>query len=231
MKFLFFKKISCIVFFALFSLYISGCDTIKSWFSDEKEAVETSYNEYRNAMLSGDIEVLRNLVAREKSQELEGEDAAIKLELARSFYPADVQITGTSVTGDAATISATSPVEGGTMHGVINMIKEDGKWKLLTENWEMRFGDSEPYTEADAPTEVARPTLFHEIHGTWTGQDDRGASEWLFLFGPGFNVYIKEPSGDWHQGQALIRWDLGVESDGSIRVPPGSSVFDIDISR
>ena len=226
--------ISVLIFFALLmSLY--GCDTISGIFSKKDTDVENAYKEYRKALKSGDIESLKRHISQQRAHELEGDNAATMLELANALSPLHVNVTGTYVKGNAATLTASAVVPGGSMQGIVHLLKENGTWKVYEENWEAKSGMTNssrqaPYPQEEVlPPNVVRPTNFNELIGTWEGQEISDSSDWVFDFGQSYNVYVKGPHNLWYRGKAAIHWDLGASSDGSVKVPPGAGILDVDI--
>src|SRR4030042_3211726 len=140
-------KVAVIFAFSFFLIFAEGCDFISGMFSKKDENVEKAYMEYRNAMKSGDVETLKKLVAKDKVHELESEQASSMLDIARALYPPDVTVTGTSVEGNAATLTVSSAVEGGSMQGIVHLLKEDGEWKVYEEKWEMKMGMFSPQVQ------------------------------------------------------------------------------------
>lgn len=142
--------VSFFVCFAfLMSLY--GCDTISGIFSKKDTDVENAYKEYRKALKSGDIESLKKLISRERVHELEGSNAADILELAKALSPPHVNVTGTYVKGNAATLTTSAVDKGSTMNGIVHLLKENGTWKVYEEKWEVKFGMTD--TDEHVPSE------------------------------------------------------------------------------
>lgn len=75
---------------------------------------------------------------------------------------------------------------------------------------------------------TTHPEEMQRILGTWSGVSDIDGTEWRFTFKQNYAVRISNAKGDYRQGTAFVHWNLGL-TDGSIRVPPGWSVMDIDI--
>jgi hypothetical protein len=212
--------VSLFVCFALLmSLY--GCDTISGIFSKKDTDVENAYKEYREALKSGDIESLKKHISQERAHELEGDNAATILELAKAFSPPHVNVTGTYVKGNTATLTASAVDKGSTMHGIVHLLKENGTWKVYEEKWEVKLGMTGTESQAPVsreetlPPNVVRPSNFNELIGTWKGQDIGDGSDWVFTFSQGYNVNAEGPQG----------------SGGSVKVPPGAGVLDVDISE
>jgi WD40 repeat protein len=118
---------------------LGGCDFFSGASSKKDKEVENAYMEYRKAMRSGDVNALKGLVVKEKASSLEAEGAAQALALAGAMTPAEVTVTDTAVEGNAATLTASA---GGGLTGTVHLLKEDGRWKLYDESWEMKIGDA-----------------------------------------------------------------------------------------
>ena len=128
-----------------FLAVLGGCDFLSGVFSkvsaifisDEKE-VQEAYMEYLNAKNTGDIESLKKLIVQEKARELEGEKAAQMLKVVQAFSPAVVAITGTQISGDRATLTLQAEAGGGITKGEVRLIREDSRWKINEEKWDMK---------------------------------------------------------------------------------------------
>lgn len=72
------------------------------------------------------------------------------------------------------------------------------------------------------------PGDMNTITGTWSGISDIDGTEWRFTFEENYAVRVSGAKGYFHQGTAFVHWKLGL-TDGILRVPPGWSVFDVDI--
>ena len=81
-----------------------------------------------------------------------------------------------------------------------------------------------PFPETTLPSDIKK------IVGTWSGNSDADGKEWQFIFKDNYAVRISNSTGYFHQGTAFIHWNLGL-TDGNIRVPPGWSPLDVDITQ
>ena len=139
------KKGMILIAITCFLAVLGGCDFLSGvyskvstiFFSDEKE-VQEAYMEYLNAKNTGDIESLKKLIVQEKARELEGEKAAQRLKVVQAFSPAVVAITGTQISGDRATLTLQAEAGGGIMKGEVRLIREDSRWKINEEKWDMK---------------------------------------------------------------------------------------------
>jgi len=169
----------------------SGCDSITDLFCGSKRnaEVEKTYLDYRSAMISGDIQALSGLVVKAKAQELDAPEAGQMLALARAMYPANATIMGVAVQGDAATLTASAPGEGGTMEGTVHLLKEDNVWKVYDEKWEMKIGMAAPAQEPQQAPDNTRPVEYEKAVGIWKGHEaGRTGDDWTFTFLEGYNV-------------------------------------------
>jgi len=139
------QKGMIIIIMICFLAVLGGCDFLSGvfskvstiFFSDEKE-VQEAYMDYMNAKNTGDIESLKKLIVKEKARELEGEKAAQMLKVVQAFSPAVVAITATQISGDRATLTLQAEAGGGIMKGEVHLIREDSRWKINEEKWDMK---------------------------------------------------------------------------------------------
>ena len=80
-------------------------------------------------------------------------------------------------------------------------------------------------------TLVLRPSAeeFQKLRGQWRGAEVGRSVAWTFSFDDTYMVIVTSPDGDWYQGLAGLHYELGQAADGTIRVPPGSGVVDVDV--
>ncbi|MBI5639227.1 MAG: nuclear transport factor 2 family protein [Nitrospirae bacterium] len=202
-----------------------GCDFIKGFFGKDETAVQEAYTDYRKAMLSGDIEALKNLVSKDKVRELEGPNAARMLQFAKSVMPSQANITEVKVEGDRATLSLQSAAEGGTVSGTARLVKEDGSWRISQENWKMNMGQvmtegtapeipqsqtmtAAQTTSAGVPSLTARQTEVQpggQITVEFSGIQSPASQDWISLYKRGVP---NENYGEWYylksQGQGSL---------------------------
>lgn len=217
----------------IFSMMTSGCDSITHLFSGSQRnaEIEKAYLDYRAAMTAGDIPALRNLVVKQKAQELDAPGAEQMLALARSMYPANATITGVTVQGDAATLTANAPVEGGTMEGTVHLLKEDNVWKVYDEKWEIKIGTAAPAQEPQQVPDNTRPFEYEKAVGIWKGHEaGQSGDDWTFTLQANYEISAEGPAGRQYKGTAMADWNRGIEGN-SLRVLPGGAVFDVRISE
>lgn len=138
----------CLILFIMATMLIAagGCDFLSgiaskftSLFSNDEKDIQTAYDKYLAAKNAGDIEALKKLITREKSHGLEGENAPQILKFIKALSPPGAKITETHITGDRATLAVQSEVEGGVMKGEVSLLREDGRWKISEEKWDMKI--------------------------------------------------------------------------------------------
>jgi len=100
---------------------------------------EEAFRTYRRALATGDPEAVRPLVVEAKRKELDGPDAASLLALAAAFAPADYELRAVAVDGNRAELQLAATLEGHTATGTARMAREQGRWLLEEERWEITF--------------------------------------------------------------------------------------------
>ncbi len=106
--------------------------------ADEK-ALTRVYNDYHKAIRGGDTGALKEFISSPKQKELLGEGAEMKLQMIKEFLPTDIEVTGSSTSGGTARLEVKGKKQGQEMTGTVNFVKEDGRWKIEKEEWEMSF--------------------------------------------------------------------------------------------
>jgi hypothetical protein len=182
-------------------------------------------------MSSGDLDTLTTLVTQERAKELRAPNGAEMVQMASALYPEAARINGVTVTGGSATMRLTAKVEQGTAQGTVKLVKENGVWKVGNEDWQINMSltaDASP-PAPQLPPDAVRPGDYDTLLGKWHG-GEAGADDWTFTFGSGYAVSSEHMSGAFYRGQAAIFYDLGARS-GGVRVPPGWSVLDVQVSE
>ncbi len=225
-------------FFAIAMLFaliaaLAGCDTFKDLLSGEDKesaAVTKAYTDYRAALMAGDLQTLKAYISKQKAHEFESPDAGQMLAIIRSMYPPNASVSGVVVQGDAATLTASAPAEGGTMEGVVHLLKEDGAWKVYDEQWEIKMGFSSSAETPSVP-DNKRPYEYEKAVGIWKGHEaGRSGEDWTFSVGRSYDIAVEGPGGQFYRGTAVAEWDLGLEGD-SLRVLPGGAIFDVRVAE
>lgn len=198
----------------------------------EAAAVRHAYAEFHDAMRAGNAARLKELTAAEKLEELEAEDAEEKLQIAKELYPEKATVLSVKITGDKATLTAKAKMGEQTAKGHISFVKQGSQWKVSNAAWNISItAEPEEEEEERKPRRnVARPADFPKLVGVWKGEEVGGGATWTLTFSSNYWVAARSSSGEFYEGEGLIRWDLGVEGD-SIRVPPGWAPLDIEVEE
>ena len=118
---------------------------------------EDAFRSYRNALATGDPAAVRPLVVAAKRKDLDGPDAASLLGLAAAFAPTDYGVRAVTIDGDRAELRLTATVEGHVATGTARMAREEGRWLLEEERWEVTFGPRDAPAEAPPGRSGAAP--------------------------------------------------------------------------
>ena len=118
------------------------------------------------------------------------------------------------------------------MAAAVTFVKEGREWKVVDEAWNVSgpsAGGAPAAASRNAP-EVLRPPgeEFAKLRGQWKGREVGGSNESTFSFGDGYTVVVSDGQQQ-YEGLAALHFELGLAQDGSIHVPPGSGVLDIDV--
>ncbi|HEX2878700.1 MAG TPA: hypothetical protein VHO25_04110, partial [Polyangiaceae bacterium] len=194
--------------------------------SAEEAEVRRVYAEFHEAMRAGDRARLQQVMAAEKMAELGGDAGAPQLELAKQMYPETATILKVAIDDTTAQLTAKANMGDMFAKGTIDLVKEDAAWKVKNAAWTLT---NEPIEEEKPKRDVPRPTELPQLAGTWQGAEVGGGISWTLTF-KGHRVEAVSAAGESYAGEALIRWDLGVEQD-SIPVPPGWTPLDIEIDQ
>ena len=105
----------------------------------EIESPTNAYMEYYRALNAEDMKKVKKYLAKSIVEQLEQSGMKDEeLEMIKSLVPKEVKIIDEEIENNSAILTATGGF--GSQEGIIEMIKEDGKWKLLKENWELTEG-------------------------------------------------------------------------------------------
>jgi len=134
------------------------------------ESPTDAYMKYYNALIEGNMEEMKKYLAKSMVEQMKqsGMENAKVLEMMQSMVPKEVKITDEKIKENNAVLAATGGF--GSQEGEIEMVKENEKWKLLYESWELAEGYSVPLKEPilSGKTDVAVvDILFNQ-----TGKDE-----------------------------------------------------------
>jgi hypothetical protein len=116
---------------------------------------EEAFRTYRRALATGDPAAVKPLVVAARRNELDGPDAASLLGLAAAFAPTDYELREVAVDGDRAELQLAATLEGHTATGTARMAREEGRWLLEEEHWEITFDAGSAPAEAPPGYSIA----------------------------------------------------------------------------
>ena len=100
-----------------------------------------AYRASVKAIDSGDVKAYQGTLASEAVKEMEkvskdmGKTPKDLMELMKILQPSDVKLSDLKVDGKAATMSATGKSDQETMYGSIELLEENGQWKVRKQKW------------------------------------------------------------------------------------------------
>jgi hypothetical protein len=105
-----------------------------------------AYLAWVKAVKAGDIEAWKKAVPAEAVKQLDaqakemGKKPADVLKFMGQMTPEENTITGVKVEGNKATLSVVGKTkdEPGTSYGTIQMVQEEGSWRVGKQSWEMK---------------------------------------------------------------------------------------------
>lgn len=97
-----------------------------------------AYADYYKALMSGDIPTLKKLIIKENAEQLDDETAAMIVSMAQTFHPKEIEIVTVSPTDSQAELKVTGNADGSQGTGTIEMVVEDGQWKVATDKWKFQ---------------------------------------------------------------------------------------------
>ncbi len=99
------------------------------------------YRASAKAIGAGDVKAYSKTLASEANQEMEkvaremGKTPKDLMELLQIMQPKDVKLSELEVDGKKATMAATGKSEGETMYGSVELVEENGEWKVRKQKW------------------------------------------------------------------------------------------------
>lgn len=165
-------------------------------------AVRKAYQQYTTALEAEDINALKEIVSAGKQKELDNPQAAVMLKMAKALRPKEFKIVGVTVSNTTAVIETSGAMDGKTVSGTAEFVKEDKGWKLQKEGWTMTLDIGEsPVMNAAAESfmpDAAKPPQSETI---LEGHQDAPSR---LLFTPDSQYLISASYGDF----TIRVWDL-----------------------
>jgi len=99
------------------------------------------YRASAKAIAAGDVKAYSQTLASEANKEMEktakdlGKTPKDLMELIQIMQPKDVTLSDLKVDGKQATMAATGKSEGETMYGNVELVDENGQWKVRKQKW------------------------------------------------------------------------------------------------
>ena len=101
----------------------------------QKSPQVLAYAAYLKAVQREDLGALRMLVSSDMAKNLDAPDAKETVRMIRMMSATDIQFLKVVETGDTADVTVTGKQAGGTVTGVVHMVREGGTWKVQREEW------------------------------------------------------------------------------------------------
>lgn len=135
--------------FVLFVLLLS----VPAFAAEEPEAV---YAKFHQAGLTANLTEMRKYGTAAKGAEMAAMPEALNqtmLKMLAAMLPKSYAVDRKSVDKDRATLNLSAKQDGGTVYGVITLLREGGDWKVDEAKW----GEPAPAATKPAPVALARP--------------------------------------------------------------------------
>jgi len=167
----------------------------------DSRAIQKTYQDYRQAILDGNAEVLKGYLSKARRDEIPAEDYSAALGLLKSFVPPDVVVRSIKIDGQSALLAAEGTLQGEKAAGTVRFIREADAWKVDKEDWEVTLSGgpagfasaAEPFFST--PQSPPRPFMILDGHqGEVSG----------LAFTPDGRHLISASYGDY----SLRSWDL-----------------------
>jgi hypothetical protein len=97
-----------------------------------------AYSDYYKALMAGDITTVKKLILKENAEQLDDETAEMIVDLAQSMHPKEIEIVTANISGTSAELSVTGSVDGSQGKGTVEMVVEDGQWKVANDKWKFQ---------------------------------------------------------------------------------------------
>jgi hypothetical protein len=100
-----------------------------------------AYQASLEAIASGDFEAYKKTVSKEARAGIEKDmkemnmDAKKGMEMLKEMAPTDIKYTALKVDGKKATLSATGKMFDAPQYGTIELVEEEGAWKVGHQSW------------------------------------------------------------------------------------------------
>ena len=96
------------------------------------------YAAYYKALMAGDISEVKRLIVKKNSEQLDGEEANLFLDIVKTTHPRDIEIVKTDISNKSAILTIKGSMDDLQGTGTVNMVVEDGQWKIETDKWSFK---------------------------------------------------------------------------------------------
>jgi WD40 repeat protein len=127
---------------------------LRGFFSQDTQGpIMKRYELYQKALHDNNLSELKKILTKNKQKE----NAEIILTSLKTASPEKIDVQGIEIKGKQATFHLKGVKSGQTVNGTLTFIKEDGEWKVSSENWTPGAQDKN-LAKAQTPG-VARPQI------------------------------------------------------------------------
>ncbi len=112
-------------------------EPVKVKITGADDAPSRAFSKYYEAVMAGNSKEFRKYIANARLAEMEAEPGMMEFftEMQQAMSPTDLEIVSSIVKKDSAIIKVAGSRGADSSEGTINMIKENGKWKVNLEAW------------------------------------------------------------------------------------------------
>lgn len=125
----------------------------------EEETLTQLYRDYHRVLQKEDIKALKKYISTERQGELLGEGAGMKIKMIKEFIPTEIKVKKAKISGNKAVLEVEGKMEDQRMTGSVNLLKEDGQWKIDKENWQITIEIGSDGFQQHGYTGVVQPFI------------------------------------------------------------------------
>jgi hypothetical protein len=140
----------------------------------EEETLKQICLDYHNLLQKEDIPALKKYISSQRQEEMPEEGAGMKIQLIKEFMPSEIKVKKAEISGDTAVLEVEGKMKDQRMTGKVDFLKENGKWTIHKENWQVTFEmgsedfESQGYAGAVQPF-MKDPKQSPQVHQILTG--------------------------------------------------------------
>lgn len=101
----------------------------------QKSPQAAVYTAFLKAVQKEDLGAMRKLMAKEEAKNLDSPDAKQMVKMIKAMAATDVKILKVVEKGDTAELTVSGKQDGNPANGTVGLAKEDGAWKIKSEQW------------------------------------------------------------------------------------------------